>query len=59
MLSSAVEKQWPIACKCGETWTESEWQELPLVGIYDAGPDGKWELRTCVCGATLQISSPE
>lgn len=52
-------KEWPIACKCGESWTELEWKELPLVGVYDAGQDGKWELRTCVCGATLQIPSSE
>jgi hypothetical protein len=48
-------KQWPMICKCGESWSESEWKELPLVGTYDAGKDGWMELRTCVCGATLTI----
>lgn len=44
-----------IVCTCGEKWTESQWHELPPVGTYDAGRDGKFELRTCVCGATLSI----
>ena len=52
-------QEWPVVCKCGESWAESEWNELPLLGVYDAGPDGKWELRSCVCGATLQIPSRE
>ena len=44
-----------VCTKCGETWSETEWIELPLVGVYDQGTEGKIELRTCVCGATLSI----
>lgn len=47
---------WPVVCRCGETWSEDEWAELPLIGTYDAGSEGKLELRTCVCGANLSLS---
>lgn len=46
---------WPLVCSCGERWSETEWEELPLVGTYDAGTEGRFELRHCVCGATLAI----
>lgn len=48
--------RWPVVCACGERWSDSEWRELPSVGVYDAGRDGKWDLRTCVCGATLKVT---
>ena len=51
-------KTWPLVCKCGESWTEAEWAELPPIGTYDAGSEGKLELRKCVCGATLSIPIP-
>ncbi len=44
---------WPIVCSCKESWSQAEWEELPLIGTYDAGSEGKMELRTCVCGANL------
>lgn len=44
---------WPKSCRCGETWTRTEWSELPAVGRYLAGTDGWLELRSCVCGVTL------
>jgi hypothetical protein len=50
-----MNERFPITCKCGETWSQEEWKELPLVGKYDAQSDGWIELRTCVCGATLTI----
>jgi hypothetical protein len=46
---------WPYRCRCGETWSETEWLELPEIGRYDAGRDGFIELRTCYCGAALSI----
>jgi hypothetical protein len=46
-------------CKCGESWSRDEWPELPLLGRYQAGRDGWLELRSCVCGATLALSTPE
>jgi hypothetical protein len=49
---------WPVACKCGETWKEAEWIELPAIGCYHAGRDGWLELRTCMCGSALSIPAP-
>ena len=51
------EDPWPKSCGCGETWSEAEWAELPLVGHYLAGRDGWIELRTCVCGSTMVIEA--
>ena len=55
-MSSA---RWPKTCRCGETWSEDHWPELPLVGRYRAGRDGWIELRSCVCGVTLVNSENE
>ena len=46
---------WPKSCRCGESWTEAEWAELPSDGRYFAGSEGWLELRTCVCGARLTM----
>jgi hypothetical protein len=53
----AVEKRWPKACRCGETWTRAEWSELTPVGKYLA--DEWLELRSCVCGKTLAVPASE
>lgn len=50
---------WPLRCRCGETWSEDHWPELPLVGRYSAGRDGWIELRSCVCGATIATAENE
>lgn len=51
-------KGWPKACACGETWRRDHWGELTPVGRYRAAED--WlELRSCVCGRTLVVTSSE
>lgn len=48
---------WPKSCRCGETWSRDEWNELPAIGPYRA--EEMLELRTCVCGATLAVGAHE
>jgi len=55
----AAPEGWTKACRCGETWSTAEWAELPAVGRYLAGADGWFELRSCVCGATLAVSAAD
>ncbi len=53
------EARWPKICRCGETWSRSEWPELPPIGRYLAGSEGWIELRTCVCNATLVVPAAD
>ena len=48
---------WPKSCRCGETWSREEWNELPPLGRYRA--DEMLELRTCVCGANLAVTETD
>jgi hypothetical protein len=50
-----VERPFPLTCRCGETWSEEHWSDLPLIGVYRAGRDGNLELRACFCRATLAV----
>lgn len=50
-----MQQRWPKSCKCGETWSREQWNELPPVGRYKA--DEVLELRSCVCGANLAVSA--
>lgn len=52
-----AQSPWPKSCRCGETWSRSEWSELPPIGRYLAGAEGWIELRSCVCGAALVVGA--
>lgn len=46
----------PVKCCtcCGRVWLQSEWDELPSLGVQDYG-DGKLDLRNCGCGGTMAM----
>jgi hypothetical protein len=46
---------WPKSCRCGATWSEPEWRELPFVGYAENGDGGELELRNCTCGSTIAV----
>jgi hypothetical protein len=46
-------------CACGREHDVRGWRELPLAGYQETPRDGVWELRTCPCGATLAVQTPE
>jgi hypothetical protein len=51
--------RWSRTCRCGEVWSDEEWNDLPPIGRYLAGKEGWIELRTCVCGAALTVPASE
>ena len=53
------QESWPKKCRCGETWSREEWNELPAIGRYNANAGDALELRTCVCGANLAVPTKE
>ena len=53
------QQRWPKKCRCGETWSRDEWNELPPIGVYNASAEDVLELRTCVCGANLAVPTKE
>lgn len=55
------EETWPKQCKCGEHFTEEQWEKLSYIGlqrsVFDDYPD--LELRNCRrCGSTMAITVP-
>lgn len=46
--------QFPKTHPCGASYTEAEWQGLPLVGVQ-ADDVEVLELRDCRCGSTLAV----
>lgn len=57
-VEPAKDNPWPRRCRCGESWSEVEWAELPSDGRYFAGSEGWMEIRMCVCGARLIVPEP-
>jgi hypothetical protein len=48
------------SCKCGQRFTQMQWNSLPNVGRMDLEEDGdkRLELRNCPCGSTIAIEHP-
>jgi len=42
-------------CRCGRTYTQSEWEQLPSIGIQKLSPGEGLELRNCQCRSTLSM----
>jgi hypothetical protein len=47
-------------CKCGQRFTQKQWNSLQNVGRMDLEEDGdkRLELRNCPCGSTIAIEHP-
>jgi hypothetical protein len=48
-------------CRCGRSYSLSEWKALPRLGIADyrvESADPLLELRHCVCRSTLAVHWP-
>lgn len=43
------------ACRCGATYTMSQWIWLRYVGLQEDGNGGLLELRDCRCKKTLAL----
>jgi hypothetical protein len=43
------------SCRCGCSYTESEWATLKSIGLMSDGDGGQLSLRNCACGSTLAI----
>lgn len=53
------EDQFPKACACGRSYSETEWRSLPLVGVQHWEWGEANEMRNCECGSTLSVTLAE
>ena len=43
------------SCRCGQTYTQSEWERLQSIGVQKLSSRKGLELRNCSCGSTLSM----
>ena len=62
-FSGFGETTFPKTCSCGRSFTEADWDELPLLGKQQVEADGDdpacvFVAKNCPCGSTLMVEEP-